>query len=203
MTEVTLHATPGFRDVVVEHVRIVGLAFRREGLAFAIFMVIGTIVIGTAIVRGTAASWFDSDEWYPVTYIAFLFSFAAWWRDRPFDSAFPWTLPVERSRLALAKVFAAWLWLMIALTIFIVLEKTLAAIAGLPRAHTMPAIALVGVTAAYLIGTAVLLGLRHPLRWLFGAGGLLFLGGALDDALRLAPSGHGTFLKPNGVLPAF
>ena len=200
MNEVTLHATPRWRDVVLEQIRTVGLAFRREGLALAVFIAIGTVVIGTAIVQGTADSWFDSDEWVLVTYVAFIFSFAAWWREKPFESAFLWTLPVDRRRLAFAKVFAGWVWLMIALAVFLAWEKTLAIVSGVKGAETVPAIAFVGATAAYLLGCALILGLRHPLRWLLGAAFLLFVVHGVDDALHRTPYRLENLLKSTGLI---
>ena len=200
MSELTLHATPRWRDVMLEQIRIVALAFRREGLALVVFMAFGTIVVGSAIARGNAASWFDSDEWFPVTYVAFIYSFVAWWREKPFESAFLWTLPVDRRRLAIAKVFAGWLWLMIAYAVFVSWEKTLASFSGVARAKTMPPISFVGVTAAYLFGSAVIFGLRHPLRWLLGAAGLLFLLHPLDELLSRGPYALDNLLRSSGLI---
>ena len=200
MSEVTLHATPRLSDVVLEQMRIVALAFRREAYGLAIFIAIGTLVVGTAIVRGDAASWFDSDEWVPVTWVAFLFSFAAWWKERPFESTFLWTLPVDRRRIAAAKVFAGWVWLMTALALLIAWQKALAMISRVEGAETMPAVAFIGTTAAYLLGSAVILGLRYPLRWLLGAVGLLFLLGGLDEVLSMGPYGIERLLRSTGLI---
>jgi hypothetical protein len=203
MNEMTLHPTPRFRDVVLEQIRVVAVAFRREGLALAVFMAIGSMVIAVATVQGTAATWFDSDEWVPVIYVAFLFSLAAWWREKPFESGFLWTLPVDRRRLAFAKVLAGWLWLMTAQATFTAWENTLASLSGVPRPQTMPLIAFAGATAAYLLGSALVFGLRHPLRWLLGAAGVLFLLHRLDEVLSRGPYGLQKLLESSGLISAF
>jgi hypothetical protein len=91
---------------------------------------------------------------------------------------------------------------MIVLATFIVWEKTLAALSGVAHAETMPAITFVGTTAAYLIGSALVLGLRHPMRWLLGAAGLFFLVGGLGDALSPGPYAVEPLLRSSGVLSA-
>jgi hypothetical protein len=183
MTQVTLHPTPRARDVVREQVRVVGLGLLRQALVLAIVLGIVTVVIATDIARGNAATWFDSEEWSPIGLVAFLLPFAVWRTDRPFGPAFFWTLPVDRRRLALARVFAGWVWLMTALAVFVSWQLALAALSGVARAETVPFIAFPGATALYLLGSAVVLGLRHPLRWLFGTAGVVFLLGTLNHAV--------------------
>jgi hypothetical protein len=189
MMDPTLHPTPRWRDVVLEQIRIVGLSLRREALVAATVMGIVTIVIAIDIIHGTAGTWFDSDEWFPIGIAAFLYPFAIWRRDRPFAPAFLWTLPVDRRRLALAKVFAGFVWLMAALTAFASWQLTLAFFSGVAGAETFPFIASTGVAAMYLFGSALILGLRHPLRWLLGTLGVFFLLGFFNDAtdVRLDP----------------
>jgi hypothetical protein len=201
MSEPTLHRTPRWRDVVLEQIRIVGLSLRREALVGAVVLAIVTVVIGIDIVHGTAHTWFDSDEWYPLGFVAFLYPFFVWRRDQRFAPAFLWTLPVDRRHLALAKVVAGWVWLMAALTIFASWQFALAFLSGIPDAQIFPFIASSGVTATYLFGSALVLGLRHPLRWLLGALGVFFLLGFFNDATsaRGGPDQIDTFLSSSGV----
>jgi hypothetical protein len=181
VTEVTLHPTPRERDVVREQIRIVGLGLRREALVVAIVMGIITLLVSADIVRGRAETWFDSADWYPLGIIAFLVPFAVWRRERRFGPSFLWTLPVDRRRLALARVFAGWVWVMAALAVFVLWQLVLALVAGVTGAEIIPFISCAGVTALYLFGSAVVLGLRHPLRWLLGTAGLFFLLGAFNQ----------------------
>lgn len=167
--EVTLHAAPRWRDVALEQIRIVGLRLRREALIVAAIVVFMTVLIVRDIVRGNAGSWFDSDEWAPMGIAAFFLPFVVWRAERRFGPAFLWTLPVDRRRLALTKVFAGWVWLMTALVLLMVWQTLLAAVSGVAGAETVPILALSGTTALYLLGSALVLGLRHPLRWMFAA----------------------------------
>ena len=188
MTGTTLHPRPRWRNVVLEQIRIVGVCLRREALVVGVVLGIVTLVIAVNIVRGTAASWFDSDEWAQVAFAGFFLPFAVWRSDKRFAPAFLWTLPVDRRQLALATVFAGWVWLMTAAVVYYAWQLTLAALSGVPGAETLAGAAFVGATAAYLFGSALVLGLRHPLHWLLGAGALLFLLGFLNDDLGFWPS---------------
>jgi len=186
MTDVTLHATPRERDVMREQVRFIALALRRETLVLAVVLALVTIRIVFAIVRHCAASWFDGDPSLAITIASFLFPFAVWRGQKRFGPAFLWTLPVDRGRLALARVFAGWVWLMAALVVVAAWRWGLALVAGLsPIMFTFA-----GATAMYLFGSAWILGLRHPLRWLIGATGGFLLLGNLVEALGRTPSGE-------------
>jgi hypothetical protein len=181
MTEVTLHPTPRWRDVVLEQIRIVGLSLSREALVVAVALVVATFVIGSELVRGGPG--FDSNETFPTALISFFFPFAVWRGEQRFGPAFLWTLPVDRRRLALAKVFAGWVWLMAALTVFVSWLLALALLAHASPLQTVLRVPFTATIATYLLGSALVLGLRHPLRWLLGTAGVLFLIGTLSDVL--------------------
>lgn len=203
MMQQTLHPTPRGRDVVREQVRIVGLGLRREALATAVVLGIVTLVIGIDFVHGRAATWFDSDgEWFGIVLGSFFFPFAIWRRERRFGPAFLWTLPVDRRRLALAKVFAGWVWLMTALIFFGAWQLALAVLSGVTDAQIIPLVAFAGASTMYLFGSALVLGLRHPLRWLLGTLGVLFLLGMLRDALLRGPYDLNALLSSSGFLSA-
>jgi hypothetical protein len=189
MTEVTLHATPRWREVAIEQVRIVALSLRREAIVAAAVVGVVTLIIGIDIAHGNATTWFDSDEWTAVCWLSFLFPFAVWRTQRRFAPALFWTLPVDRRRLALAKVFGGWVWLAAALAIFVLWHKTLAVISGVAHARTTPLLSLTGATAMYLLGSALVLGLRHPLRVLLGTGGGFFLLATLNESLGRTQNG--------------
>lgn len=202
MTGTALHPRPRWRDVMLEQIRIVGVCLRREALVVGVVLGIVTLVIAVNIVRGTAASWFDSDEWWEVALAGFLLPFAVWRSDKRFAPAFLWTLPVDRRRLALAKVFAGWVWLMTAAVVYYLWQLTLAALSGVPGAGTLAGVAFIGATATYLFGSALVLGLRHPLHWLLGTVALLFLLGFLNDDLDLWPSRVDALLGSWSFVPA-
>jgi hypothetical protein len=195
----TLHRLPRYRDVVREQVRAVGLSLRPVALVAAVVLAITTFVMIIDIADGKGAMWFDSDHWMPITIASFLLPFAVWRRDKRFGSAFPWTLPVDRRRLALAKVLGGWVWMTTALAILVVLEKVMAIAAGVAFSRTLPLLIVTGTTATYLLGSALLLGLRHPLRWLFGAGGVLLMVPNVIEALGQNPNGEWRLFAWPGV----
>jgi hypothetical protein len=199
MTEVTLHPAPRWSDAVLEQIRILGISLRREALVVAVVLALSTFIIGAELARGGPG--FDSNETLPTAVISFLFPFAVWRGEKRFGPAFLWTLPVDRRRLVLAKVLAGWVWLMAAMTVFVAWLLTLALIAGVSLIETIGRVHFVPTTATYLLGSALVLGLRHPLRWLLGATGLVVLVGGVSNELERA---HGvqTLLGSSGLLLA-
>jgi hypothetical protein len=174
---------PRTRDVALEQIRTVGMSLRREVLGAAAVVGIITVVIVVNIVRGSADSWFDSDEWVGFGFLSFLLPFAVWRGEKRFGPDFLWTLPVDRRRLALAKVFGGWVWLMAAVLFYVVWQNTLAAVSGVAGAETVSLLAFTGTTATYLFGSALVLGLRHPLRWLIGTVSVFFLLGFFNNTV--------------------
>jgi hypothetical protein len=186
--DVTLHATPRWRDVLLAQIRVVGLSLRPAALILAAVLAIGTIAIGADIAEGGRG--FDSRETFPTALIAFLYPFAVWRNENRFGATFLWTLPVERRRLALTKVFAGFFWLMAGVAFFSLWLLALGLVARVTPVHTIARVPLVATIAMYLFGSALLLGLRHPLRWLLGGAGVLFLMGALSDRLSQPNDGE-------------
>jgi hypothetical protein len=164
MTAATRHSLPRWRDVALEQVRIVGRSLRFEAGAVLAILGFATLIIGMEIARGGPG--FDSNDWLPTPLVSFLIPFSLWRRERPFDRAFLWTLPVERRRLALAKVLAGGIWTMALLAVFALWLLVLGAVAHAPPARTFMRVQVIATAATYLLGNALVLGLRHPLRWL-------------------------------------
>lgn len=203
----TLHATPRWRDVVLEQIRIVGLSLGPAALVFAAVLGIGTVLIVGEIIGGNPG--FDSDETLPTALIAFLYPFAVWRNEKRFGPAFLWTFPMERRLLALARVFAGLVWLIAAMAFFVLWLLALGLLDGASPEQTVARIPFIATIAMYLFGSAVVLGLRHPLRWLLGAAGVLFLIGMLGDAISQPDDsewqyvpGAGAFLSVTGRVRA-
>lgn len=182
MSEVTLHPAPRWRDVFVEQVRIVGLSLRPVLLVVAIVLTILTFLIGVDLLGGGVG--FDSSETFPTPLISFLFPFAIWLHEKPFGSSFLWVFPVDRRRLALAKVCAGVVWLTLTLALFATWLLALGALARVGPAGTIMRIPFIATFATYLFGSALLLGLRHPLKWIFGAASLVLLVGGVSQLLE-------------------
>lgn len=198
MTDVTLHPMPRWRDVVLQQVAIVGLSLRREALVVAAVLAAGTILIGGDIIGGGPG--FDSDETFPTPLIALLYPFLVWRSEKRFGPALLWTLPVDRRRLALARVFAGGVWLTAAVAFFLGWLLALGLLADAPAARTVTRVPLLLTLGAYLFGSAIVLGLRHPLRWLLGAAGLLVLMGSLSDVISRPDDSEWQYVPGSGAL---
>lgn len=180
--DATLHPTPRWREVVLDQIRIVGLSLIPATLVVAAVLAIGTAMIVGEIVSGGAG--FDGRQTFPTALIAFLYPFAVWRSEKRFGPAFLWTLPVDRRLLALAKVFAGFVCLMAALAFFVLWLLALGLLAGATAEQTVARVPFIATVGMYLFGSAVVLGLRHPLRWLFGVAGVLWLMGPLGNVLN-------------------
>jgi hypothetical protein len=199
MTEVTLHATPRWRDVVIEQIRIVGLSMRREALiAGLVLLGVATMLVASDVAEGGPG--FDSHEMFPAPVIAFLFPFAVWRSDKRSGPAFLWTLPVERRTLALAKVFAGWIWAMVALLGFASWLVMIGLAVRVSPAQIVTRVPVTVTTAMYLLGSALLLGLRHPVRWLLATVGALFLFVTFSEMLGRNATGEWRVFAWNGVV---
>lgn len=190
--DVTLHPAPRWRDVVREQIRIVGLGLGPAALLVAIVLGVGTVAIVGEIAGGGRG--FDSRETFPTALVAFLFPFAVWRSEKRFGAALLWTFPVDRRRLALAKVFAGLVWLMAGVAFFATWLLVLGLLAGASSAHTVARIPLAATFATYLFGSAVVVGLRHPLRWVIGAAGVLVLMGTLSDVFTRPNDGEWAYV---------
>ncbi len=174
-----MNPMPRGRDVALEQIRIVGLHLRTVALVAAVVFGIVTVVIAIAIVHRTAETWFDGDPTFPISFASFLLPFAVWRGERRFGPAFLWTLPVDRRRLALSRVLAGWVWAMAAMAAIALWRFALASFAG----ATVIFPSFIAATATYLLGSALVLGLRHPLRWLLGTASVFFLIGFLNHTI--------------------
>ena len=196
--EVMLHPTPRWRDAVAEQVRIVGLNLRREALAAAVVLVVATLPVLIDLGRGRPG--FGSDESLPTTVFSFLLPFAVWRGERRFGPDFLWTLPVDRQQIALARVIAGWVWLMAAVGAFVIWLLALALFANASSAETLMRVPFIATTAMYMFGSALVLGFRHPLRWLLGTVGVVFLLLMLADAMGRTESGEWQIVAWSSVL---
>jgi len=198
MTEVTLHPTPRWRDVVLEQIKIVGLSLRREALVAAVVLAVATVVIVGELARGGPG--FDSNDSFPTGLFSFFFPFAVWSREQRFGPAFLWTLPADRRRLALTKVFAGWVWMMAALAVFVLWLFALAILAHVSPLQAFLRVPFTATIAMYLFGSALVLGLRHPGRWLFGIAGVFFCLTTLTGLLGRTENGEWRIVAWSSVL---
>lgn len=195
-----------FGALLGDQLRITGFALRREAMLAA-----GTLALVCILSLGMAwryddRLYLDTELLLPTLFVAPLFPFALWKGDPPFGRAFLWTLPVRRQRAALAKVVAGALWLLGALAITTVAlgavalisgggvgehrQRLLETAAGLVRVqyhspHWMWLMPFVGMLILYLASSALILGLRYPIRWVVGA--VVAIGVLITTFVNLAP----------------
>lgn len=218
-----LRSTPRPRDELREQLRTLGLVLRVPALVVAVPAAALTLLVILGVVEsGTRVDFHPELSMLPGV-AGVMLPQAVWWGEDRFGAGFPWTLPFDRRRHAVARVGAGWIWLMAAVLLFVLWMLALALITGgrvgadetvrlLPAApfpfqaavdpaavrsvrwSPDPLLWLAPFTAAtgtYLLASALVVGVRHPLRWIAGAalGFFLVLGaveGARAVALRLA-----------------
>ena len=205
------HSIPRLREVLSEQVRAVGFALRGAALAAAALTALATLLVTIEFLSTGGPIDFAPQLSMLSGMVGLLLPLGVWKGEERFGAGFLWTLPVDRRRHALAKVFAGWVLLMGAVLVFVLWQLGLALCTGgnilaeetlrlLPtsswaapglidpgalqavRWMPEPLLWLVPFTAAtgtYLLASAVVLGVRHPLRWIAGTVlGLLLLNAA-------------------------
>lgn len=126
----TRHPVPPMRDVLAEQVRLVGLSLRWPGLvALALVAVTSALVLTEVLAAGRVIE-FDPEQIMVPGPAAMLLPAFVWRNEERFGSAFLWTLPVDRRRHALAKVAAGWVWLMLAVALFVLWLLALSLVTG-------------------------------------------------------------------------
>jgi hypothetical protein len=199
-----------FAALLGSQLRTTGLAIHREAALAAAALALICILTAT-----TALRYHERFEALPEILlatlpVAVLLPWAVWRGDPAFGRAYLWTLPVRRQQAAAAKVAAGAVW--VVLIVFVALVALFATAAATGGAIGLDEVRLVGPSAAgpaaaarvawstpawmwlvpfgaalilYLASSAVLIGLRHPLRWLGGIAVALTLIVVL--ALNLGP----------------
>ncbi len=200
MMQPALQPAPRLREVLLEHVRVLGLALRLPAAAAAGLITLGTLLVISELPRQGGAIDFHPERYMLPALLALVFPIGVWRGEDRFGPGFLWTFPVDRRRHALTRVFAGWTWLMGAVALFVLWLLALTLLSGgsvlqeetirvlsssVPprgtfadpgavqtvRLAPQPLFWLTPFTAAtgaYLLGSALALGLRHPLRWIVG-----------------------------------
>jgi hypothetical protein len=183
-----------FGALLAKEVRAVGLALSRE-LTIATALLAGFCVLTAATaIRFQERLSLDEGFLYPALVVALLLPWAVWKGNPPFGHAVLWTLPVRRQNAALAKIVAGALWLVLAMAVALASLSLMAlatggslgieevrlvagASGGLAGAAEtrwatplwMWLVPFGAALLAYVVSSAALLGLHHPVRWVAGA----------------------------------
>ena len=190
---------PHVRTVLLEQVRVTGLALRRPALIAATLVALLTAFGMLQIVSKRMVVSVPAWPTMLPGLVGALLPGTVWARDDHFGPAFLWMLPVDRRRHALIKVLAGWVWLvggmlllalwLLALTLAtggrVLPTETLRVVtphataagaldpAALQTVRWAPgplirAVPFTAATAGYVLASALVLGSRHPLRWVIG-----------------------------------
>jgi hypothetical protein len=220
-----MHSPETFRRpfgmIFVQQVRAVGFALTREAMLAG--AVLALICIASLLVayRYDDRLTLTPELLSPTLMVAIYAPIAVWKGDPIFGRAYLWSLPAPRQQAAAAKVLAGVLWLMAAMLVTFLALALVALLSGgtvgeegtrylssgslnmadasrirwsTPFWMWLPP--FLAALLLYLASSALILGLRHPLRWLAGttfAGALLFVvtvnlapDGAIENAIEQA-----------------
>lgn len=121
MSTTAVPSPPTARTVVVEQLRTVGLAVRREIAVIGAGLLLLVLTMGVVALSPDLQVQIDADMGlhlnpedlgYLAAMVAVLAPLAIWKGETPWGDTQLWSLPVDRPRHALAKVGAGWVWLM-------------------------------------------------------------------------------------------
>lgn len=204
MTTSALHDPPPLRVAAREQASAMGVSLRNDALIFLglllLFLVFGVThafrIAGdpnhqSSIEYGPAGA-------VPMLVIAFLLPFVAWRGEDPAHRAYHWAMPVPRAAHTLLKVGAAWLWLVLGVAAYLafiaILSWSTAAITGYWPEARGPAwewlVPFTAATVCYLLASALVVGSRHPWRWVFIVLGVWLFGAGYVDAMDLRELGR-------------
>lgn len=175
-----LNPTPEFADVVREQWATAGLALRREASIATVLAVLFTGFVAAVQFKTGAASVDLGPEFgVPAALAALLLPMAVWRGEEPGRRGYHLSMPVGHAAHALAKTVAGLGWTAIAMAAYAAWLFLLCAATG-GRVDDAPwwqwIAPFVGSVVMYLLGSALTLRTRHPLRWIgAGAVGYVFL----------------------------
>lgn len=173
----TLRPAPGLADVLAAQGRLMA---RTHGVAAAV-TALGLAVVMGLLGRNAALgelsapatlSIFMGRLWQPLTVLVFFWPLLVTWRgEGPSGRGYHWSLPVRRPIHQLARLAAGWAWLVAAVAAGTLVGWIVAAwIAGGVAIGdpSVPAAALLSLTALYGLGAVFALLSDHPLWWILG-----------------------------------
>jgi len=193
MNSPTTHTQPALLTIAREQVFAVGLFIRSAGL---LLLATYLLVIGATMSQLVR---FISDEpskpsmtnftFTPeissiVMLLALIIPLKVWQDEEPAKRSYHWVMPLPRHVHTLLKVFAGWVWTMLATLLFVLGTVALAIVAeritGIPQKYHAHfgawewLVPFTAATIAYLFSSSAAVGGRRPFMWLFIAVGIYF-----------------------------
>jgi hypothetical protein len=178
-----LHPAPAWTAVARAQLRAVAFSLRKESVTLLSLL----LIVLLSAVRAAWASRGGSTPNIvvtsvaaaatPMVVLALFLPFSVWRAEDPARRMYHWSMPVGRLGHTLAKVGAGWVWVLLSvaayelLLLFIVVSNGSTFGRAGPRGVAAWWEWLVPITAAtiaYAVGSAAVIGLRHPVRWIAG-----------------------------------
>jgi hypothetical protein len=179
-----------FLSLVAEQIRILALSLRREMLLLGLFLLGVTAISMVQFAAASERVQAEPEMFVATVPLALLLPLAVWRGEPVFGRAFLWTLPVSRQRAILAKLVAGAFWLGAGMAFFWLWAMAIAlatsggagideiryvgsasAEAGLAKVHWITPtwewfVPFSAAVCAYALASALVIGLRHPWRWI-------------------------------------
>src|SRR5688572_7684972 len=112
MTATAFHSPPRTRDVLMAQIRAVRFVPRGPAVAALAAVTLATLLVTIhSLNTGEIIIFHPEHQMWPGV-VGLLLPIMVWRGEDRFGAGFLWTLPVDRRRHALARVFAGWVWLM-------------------------------------------------------------------------------------------
>jgi len=164
------HEPPRAAAVFQLQLRKMGRILRPELIGLALILSPTAIMGLGLLMQRDAALDYPQELSFLLPAAAFLLPFRLWNRERLFDRGDFLLMPVERRKHILIRVCAGAVWALGLAAAVVLLFNFLALTAGSPTigAAWRGLVPLGSVATAYLLGSALVLALRHPLRWSVG-----------------------------------
>ena len=199
-TTVAMHRAPRWWAVAREQVRVVGLLLRGAGLvlltvssalvAFSVFQVVSEASSAPSGPHAVTNFTFTPEVSVVMAFLSLIIPLMVWRDEDPLQRGYHWVMPVSRRAHALARVFAGWVWSMVAtlalLLSIVLLTVVVERMTGQPQRYHADfhawewLVPFTSATICYLFASAAAVGTRRPLIWIFGviaiyAGSILVL----------------------------
>ena len=171
MTTNTSHEPPRAAAVFQLQLRKMGRVLRPELIGLALILSPTALMALGLLMQRDAALDYPQELSFLLPAAAFLLPFRLWSKERLFDRGDFQLMPVERRRHVLIRVCAGSVWVLGLAAAVVLLFNLLALAAGSPTigaAAWLWLVPLGAVATASFLGSALVLALRHPLRWSAG-----------------------------------
>lgn len=199
MTIGSLHTPPRWHAIAYEQVRAIGLQLRVTGVLLLVpLLFYGALALNEA--RRTLASnlshaghatvnfAYTPEVSVAVAFLALFLPVQIWNDESPARRSYHWSMPISRTKHALTKLLAGWMWLIASTALWLLFVLAIDAVTqrtvGITSSHRVVVggwalvVPFTAVTIAYLLGSAAAIGARSPLVWIAGVP-MIYLGASL------------------------